>query len=88
VRFFYLSDEELERLNPPDADIIFFDNEPYIKMLNDPKWFSVGVIPTPTTRRGWFAYHLIHGLVMRYPWWRVVCYAVVESRINANQAPT
>jgi len=51
-----------------------------IRVLEDDSWLRVGYIPTPTTRLGWFFYHLIHGLWMRYPVLKVVLYALFESK--------
>ena len=86
-----LSGEQLERLNPPTVDAYWvFDTEPehvppgatgmlLEAPIDDPRWLPVGYIPTPTTVAGWFFYHLIHGIAMRYPLWKALLYALVES---------
>ena len=44
---------------------------------NNDYWLPVGYIPRRTTRFGWFVYHVVHGLWMRYPWWKVVIFALM-----------
>lgn len=80
-KWWQLTWDEVERYNPPPlihttAD----DGNYYIQELFDDRWLPVGHIPKPRTRLGWFMYHLIHGLVMRYPWWKVIAFAVICSR--------
>lgn len=43
------------------------------------EWVSVGYIPTPKTRLGWFTYHLIHGLAMRYPLRSVIAFSLLHT---------
>lgn len=43
------------------------------------KWISVGYIPKPRTRLGWFTYHMIHGLAMRYPLRSVIAFALLHT---------
>jgi hypothetical protein len=43
------------------------------------KWISVGYIPKPKTRLGWFTYHLIHGLAMRYPLRSVIAFSLLHT---------
>ena len=63
-----LTDEEIARLNPPpDTD-------------ERDEWLLVGHIPRPRTRLGWFCYHLVHGLWMRYPLRKVLGYALANTR--------
>jgi hypothetical protein len=48
----------------------------YEEILDPREWLHVGHIPTPTTRAGWFCYHVTHGLWMRYPFFKVLMYAL------------
>lgn len=77
-----LTDEEAERLNPPIQDIIANDDngDLYESVIYHPDWQPVGYIPSPRTRFGWFVYHLIHGLAMRYPWWKVIGFALANTK--------
>ena len=63
-----LSDEDYDRLNSPPCHIRN-DSEGAIweKWLEDDQWLRMGYVPTPTTRLGWFIYHIVHGLLMHYP---------------------
>lgn len=66
--WYNLTDNELNRLNPPnDAG-------------ERDEWLPVGSIPRPSTRVGWFFYHLVHGLWMRYPLHKVIGYALTNTR--------
>ena len=58
--------------NPPKDVIMFLKNVPE-------GWVDVGMIPEPRTRLGWFLYHLVHGLVMRYPVHRVIAFALIHT---------
>ncbi|MBX3015788.1 MAG: hypothetical protein KF832_29985 [Caldilineaceae bacterium] len=49
------------------------------------EWVSVGYIPCPQTRLGWFTYHAIHGLAMRYPWRAVLAFARLHSHPNRGK---
>jgi hypothetical protein len=61
-----------KRLNPP--------RELCIDWVDIPdEWISVGYIPTPRTRLGWFTYHLIHGLAMRYPLRSVIAFSLLHT---------
>jgi len=78
-RWFDLTDEEVDRLNPPEMHYIY-DHITDEVIINEPddKWLSVGFIPVPQTRIGWIVYHLIHGLAMRYPIHKVIGFAVCD----------
>lgn len=80
-RWWMLTEAELARLNPP-PDIFTFDEHGNLwQLLCDyPQWQPVGLIPSPRGRFGWFLYHLVHGLVMRYPWWKVIGFALANTR--------
>lgn len=76
-----LTDEESARLNPPPSYFTVGDDEAvYERCLFHPDWLSVGYIPQPRTRLGWFVYHLLHGLVMRYPLRKVIGFALANTR--------
>jgi hypothetical protein len=65
--WYYLADAEATRLNPPDdAD-------------ERDEWLPVGYIPRPSTRFGWFVYHVVHGLWMHYPPHKVFGYALANT---------
>jgi hypothetical protein len=66
--WYALTPAEVARLNPPD-DAGEHD-----------AWLPVGYIPRPATRLGWFVYHVIHGLWMRYPLLKVLGYAVANTK--------
>jgi hypothetical protein len=68
AKWYSLTNEEIDRLNPPYNVGVF------------PDWLPVGHIPRPTTLLGWFAYHVIHGLWMRYPLHKVLGYALANSQ--------
>jgi len=70
--WYSLTDEEMLRLNPPD-DV--FDDEAFYDA-----WQAVGVVPRPRTRLGWFCYHLLHGLLMRYPPHKVLGFALANTK--------
>ena len=78
---FELTHEETDRLNPPPPRVVFDERKEayFLEMLNDPRWLPVGYIPTPRSRLGWFAYHLVHGLVMQYPVWKVIGYSILNT---------
>lgn len=44
------------------------------------EWLLVGAIPRPTTRLGWFTYHFIHGLAMRYPLRSVIAFSLIHTK--------
>lgn len=46
------------------------------------EWVFVGLVPTPKTRIGWFMYHLIHGLAMRYPLKSVIAFSLLDTNIR------
>lgn len=74
---------DYDRLNPPIFDhILGDDGRIYQELLDDDRWLNVGYIPTPTTRLGWFVYHVVHGLAMRYPVASVLRYAWQNSNAN------
>jgi hypothetical protein len=50
----------------------------YEERLEDERWLGMGYVPRPRSRLGWFVYHLVHGLAMRYPWWKVLGFALAE----------
>lgn len=74
-----LTDEQYDRLNPPYVDTCVLGDMLIEIVIEDTDWLPVGYIPAPTTSAGWFFYHFIHGIVMRYPLWKVLLYALAES---------
>ncbi|MEM7531082.1 MAG: hypothetical protein AAF639_02805 [Chloroflexota bacterium] len=42
-------------------------------------WVFVGYVPSPKTRLGWFVYHMIHGLLMRYPLRSVIAFSLWKA---------
>lgn len=67
-RWFLLTDDEIQDLNPPD-DVDERDD-----------WLPVGFIPRPHTRLAWFAYHVAHGIAMKYPLHKVLGYAFFNTK--------
>jgi len=41
------------------------------------EWISIGLVPKPKTQLGWFVYHMVHGLMMRYPFHRVLAFSIL-----------
>ena len=78
-RWFEMTDEEYDDRNPPEVEIEFLEDGPYEKMLDDDAWLRTGYIPTPQTKLGWFVYHVIHGLAMRYPFHKVLFFSFREA---------
>lgn len=74
-----MTDEEYDELNPPHCKPLMRVDGLYFKTLDDPKWLPVGHIPMPRTRWQWFAYHMIHGLAMRYRFLPVLFYSIREA---------
>lgn len=80
-----LTNEEAERLNPPPLIVVLTDDgNEYILQVDYPDWQPVGHIPRPRTRPGWFVYHIIHGLYMRYPWWKVLGFALASNTMGPD----
>jgi hypothetical protein len=46
------------------------------EVIDSDDWLYLGHCPTPLTRWQWFVYHIAHGLLMRYPLWKILPYAV------------
>lgn len=80
LRWFDLTEEEQERFNPPQLYHTYDESSCRFGLedASGQEWLPVGHIPLPTTRLGWFAYHLIHGLWMRYPLHKVVGFALFD----------
>lgn len=77
---FIAGDFDRKRMNPPLRTVINGkDGTTYEERLDEPAWISVGYAPKPTTRLGWFVYHTIHGLLMRYPLRSVIAFALLHS---------
>jgi len=76
--WYSLTDEEMLRLNPPD-DV--FDDEAFYDA-----WLPVGVVPRPRSRLGWFCYHLLHGLLMRYPLHKALGFALANTKPEDSQS--
>lgn len=77
--WFYMTDAEYDRLNPPQANgILGDDGYVYEQVITDPHWLPVGYIPTPRSRLEWLVYHLLHGLAMRYRFLPVLAWSFRE----------
>lgn len=78
---FLMTQEEYDRLNPPTLSVTYDDvkGKYFIEMLDHPGWIPVGYIPSPNTRMGWFFYHMVHGLAMRYPFHKVFYYSLTNT---------
>lgn len=86
IRFFRLTAAESDRLNPPTKVIVIRSDadtaeeyEEYEKLISDRRWIYLGYIPRPQSHLGWFLYHLIHGLLMRYPLYKILGFAVLNT---------
>lgn len=72
-------DFDRKAMNPP--------RELNIEWVEVPdEWLGVGYIPTPRTRLGWFTYHLIHGLAMRYPLRSVIAFSLLHTNPYGKEA--
>lgn len=80
-----MTNAEYDRLNPPTPVAMLMDDGLYFRALEDERWLPVGYIPRPRTRMGWFTYHLIHGLAMRYRFWPVLLYSLRETLGNGDK---
>jgi hypothetical protein len=81
-----LTDEEYNRLNPPESVLVAGDDgKVYTEFVNDDRWMYMGYIPTPTTKAGWFFHHIMHGLMMRYPFHKVLLYAISNMHGEADR---
>ena len=80
-----------EKARNPNADLRYFDVDGkttlYEEVLNPREWLLVGHIPVPRSWLGWFVYHLIHGLWMRYPIHKVVLYSLFNSTPGSRGVP-
>lgn len=71
-------DVDYKRLNPPREL-----NREWADVPDE--WLGVGYIPCPQTRLGWFMYHVVHGLAMRYPLRSVLAFALLHSNPNRGK---
>ena len=62
-------DFDRKAMNPPEESCIVPEDIP-------PEWVSVGYVPRPTTKFGWFVYHFVHGIAMRYPLRAVIAFSI------------
>lgn len=74
-----MGDDEYDRLNPPVVRAIITDDGIYLRQIDDDRWLPVGCILTPRTRLGWFVYHMVHGLAMRYRLLPVLLYSIKHA---------
>lgn len=78
-----ITDEEIARLNPPPLiHTTDDDGNWYVQELEDDKWLSIGHIPRPRNRFEWLLYDLCHGFAMRYPWHKVLGFALSSLAID------
>lgn len=80
-----LTEQEYDKRSPPVLKMQFIDDILYEEKINSDEWQPVGYIPTPKTRIGWFMYHLIHGIWMRYPIHKVVLYSLFHTNPEGNK---
>jgi hypothetical protein len=79
-----LNMDEIQRLNPRPryrVQIVGDELVQFEEMLAG-KWLYVGHIPAPKTRLGWFMWHILHGLLMRYPLHKVIGYACTHTKME------
>ena len=84
LSWYHLTDDEADRLNAPNSSLLVHDDALYFQYVDDPAWLHVGFVPRPTTRFGWFLHHLVHGIAMRYPFWKVIGFALFESEEDSS----
>lgn len=73
--WYSLTIEEANRYNPPAYQMMQLEEPARYE-----SWLPVGYIPCPRTRLGWFLYHLVHGLWMRYPLHKVLGFALAHTK--------
>ncbi len=80
-KIFQMTQNEYDKLNPPVLQVIYDESKDtdFIEILNDSHWTSIGYIPTPQSQFGWFIYHLIHGIVMKYPFHKVLYFSLINT---------
>lgn len=84
-RWFNLTDAEAARFNYPlPREIVEVEGEPgwWEPYIDDDEWLGLGPAPVPQTRLGWFCHHVMHGLLMRYPWHKVLGWSFYYSFIE------
>lgn len=83
-RWFKLTDEEADKLNNPDPREVWPDEDgiEWERHYYNAEWISLGSVPTPRTRLGWFFHHVAHGLMMRYPPHKVLGWSFWHSFIE------
>lgn len=74
-----MTQADYDRLSPPIQSVMQARSKNWIEYIYDERWLHVGYIPAPTTRLGWFVYHVVHGLAMRYPLLAVLRYALSNT---------
>lgn len=78
---------ETARLNPHPKQLTVVDGDSiieYEELLCNDEWLAVGHIPLPHTRLGWLVWHIIHGLLMKYPVHKVVGYALTHTKMEID----
>ena len=86
VKKWMLSDGEYGDLNPPLENVRVIGKEIWYQWIDDTKWLAVGYIPTPASVIGWFFYHLIHGIWMKYPLWAIILYCLDKDNYPSREA--
>jgi hypothetical protein len=81
-----LTKEDYERLNPP-AILAYKEGVGMfqLRLDNDERWLMVGHVPKPKTKLGWFIYHIVHGLAMRYPLLAVIRWSFANMDISERE---
>ena len=51
----------------PPVNVKYWRFRQYREVPRDPSWTFMGIAPTPKTTWQTIRYHVLHGLIMRYP---------------------
>lgn len=75
-KIWHLSQEQYDKLNPPDEEFRVVKEDLWTKELDGQEWLRMGYIPTPRNYFEWLFYHFVHGVLMRYPLHKVILYCL------------
>lgn len=64
----------------PPVRVKFIDGTYFLEQLPADEWMTLGHARRPQTRWQWFRYHVLHGLMMGYPFFSVIRYAQSNSK--------
>lgn len=64
------------RNNPPAQTVKEFDGRMWYQETNNNDWMNIGMVARPKTKWEWTRHHILHGLLMNYPLWTVLIFAL------------